>query len=103
MSEEEVVVGLLAWLIAFGFLGRYVSQQCGRSTTEGIFLGCIFGPLGAILVAIMPRPTESDSEWKTRLLESVARIEEDVKWQRSQKEKEIVRSKASHSGKPSIE
>jgi hypothetical protein len=39
----------------WGGLGYYVARQCGRNFVEGFVLGFLFGPFGAILVALLPR------------------------------------------------
>jgi hypothetical protein len=39
---------------AFGLLGAYVADQKGRGKTEGFWLGLLFGPLGVLVVALLP-------------------------------------------------
>jgi hypothetical protein len=41
-------IGLAAW-VAFVGLGAYVASQKRRSLTEGLILGLLFGPIGAIV------------------------------------------------------
>jgi hypothetical protein len=50
--EVVIVLGLI-WL-ASGVLGRYVALQKGRSAGEGFALGFLFGPLGALIEALLP-------------------------------------------------
>ena len=44
----------LSWFVVFAFLGGYVADKCGRGIREGFLLGGLFGPLGVILVALLP-------------------------------------------------
>lgn len=44
---------LLSALI-FGGLGLYIAGEKGRSGAEGFALGCLFGPVGAIIEALLP-------------------------------------------------
>lgn len=46
---------LVIWIVIFWALGDYVARQTGRSATEGVLLGLLLGPLGLILVALLPR------------------------------------------------
>lgn len=39
----------------FGTLGTWVAKQCGRADNEGLFLGMLLGPLGVLIVAMLPR------------------------------------------------
>ncbi len=47
----EVV--LFLWFI-FGILGAWISSQKGRSGGEGFALGCLFGPIGVLVAALLP-------------------------------------------------
>jgi len=47
----EVV--LFLWFI-FGILGAWIASQKGRSGGEGFALGCLFGPIGALIAALLP-------------------------------------------------
>ena len=49
------VVGAIVFCAGWGCLGYYVAKQCGRNVVEGFVFGFILGPLGVILVALMPR------------------------------------------------
>jgi hypothetical protein len=47
----------LVWLVAagvFGGLGWWIATQRRRSPWEGFALGALFGPLGAVIEALMP-------------------------------------------------
>ena len=44
---------LIVWLM-FGFLGRWIASQKGRSKAEGTVLGCVFGPFGCLIEAVLP-------------------------------------------------
>lgn len=46
------------WLIVasvFAVFGSWVSGQCGRRQGEGFLLGLLFGPVGVIVSALLPR------------------------------------------------
>lgn len=45
---------LLAVGVIFGGLGAYIAGQKGRAPAEGAVLGFLFGPLGALIEAILP-------------------------------------------------
>jgi hypothetical protein len=44
---------LVLWLV-FAALGHYVALQKGRPAAEGLILGFLFGPLGCLIVAMLP-------------------------------------------------
>lgn len=48
------VLFIVVWIVVFGGLGYYISTQKGREPAEGMILGAIFGPLGAIIAALLP-------------------------------------------------
>jgi hypothetical protein len=53
---------LLVWLgvaVLFACLGIYVAEQCGRKSSEGFLLGLMFGPLGVVIVGLLPKPPQS--------------------------------------------
>ena len=50
----KVLAAVGVYAALFGFLGHYVAERCRGNTTEGMILGAVFGPLGVILVALMP-------------------------------------------------
>jgi hypothetical protein len=73
--------GAIVYAIAMGFVGGYVAEEKGRSTTEGALFAIFFGPLGLILEACMPTlgemtveiNREEDEESKVRAnLEALA-------------------------------
>jgi hypothetical protein len=48
---------MLLWLIGgiiFALLGSWISRQKNRREGEGLALGCMFGPIGAIIAALLP-------------------------------------------------
>jgi hypothetical protein len=60
---------LVLWLI-FAGLGYYVAVQKGRPEAEGLVLGFLFGPLGCLIVALLPSgppagrsPGHADRAW----------------------------------------
>jgi hypothetical protein len=53
--DPSLILGLVvASAVVFGSLGIYVAAQKGRSPGEGFVLGAIFGPLGCLIVALLP-------------------------------------------------
>ena len=50
---ELLIILLIVWA-AFGALGYYIATQKGRPQAEGLLLGFLFGPLGVLLVALLP-------------------------------------------------
>lgn len=103
--DPDIIRGVLvADAIICGMLGAFVAATCGRGLIEGVVHGAILGPFGLILLALYPRPgNEGASEAVDRKTANqlLADIHAELKWQREQKEKEIVRAKAAQSNKPS--
>jgi MFS family permease len=48
------VVALLVYAIVFGGLGLFVANAKNRPSGEGFCLGLLFGPLGALIEALLP-------------------------------------------------
>jgi len=51
----------MEWVVFFGFiavvfavLGAYIAAQKNRDQGEGLLLGCLFGPLGVLIEALLP-------------------------------------------------
>jgi hypothetical protein len=53
-ATSTVLLLVIAWLLHAG-LGYYVGEQTGRGGGEGFVLGLLFGPIGAIVAALLPR------------------------------------------------
>ena len=49
----EIIIGLIIWIIMV-WVGGSISHGKGRSKNEGQALGCLLGPLGVIIAAVMP-------------------------------------------------
>jgi hypothetical protein len=49
-------LGLLGWTVFWGGFGAYICNQKGRSEGEGIIFGALLGPLGLLIVALLPPP-----------------------------------------------
>lgn len=45
-------------LLASGTFGAWVAQQKRRSGGEGFLLGCLFGPFGILIEALLPAGDE---------------------------------------------
>jgi hypothetical protein len=56
----------------FAFFGRWVAYQCGRESIEGFVLGLLFGPLGVIVEALLPK-FPSDMQVRRALNEAIVR------------------------------
>ena len=50
---------LLIVAVIFACFGGYVANQKGRDVGEGIMLGLLFGPLGVVVVALLPSKAKS--------------------------------------------
>src|SRR5262249_30419438 len=50
-----LLVLIPAWFSLVG-LGAYAAAQKGRPRAEGATLGLLFGPLGCLIVALLPEP-----------------------------------------------
>jgi hypothetical protein len=48
--------------IVFGTLGSWIAGQKNRSQGEGFALGCLFGPFGALIAALMPTLSDHRQE-----------------------------------------
>jgi hypothetical protein len=51
---EVFLVIFVVMGVVFGLLGAWIASQKNRSEGEGLALGCIFGPFGALIEALMP-------------------------------------------------
>ena len=49
-----IVLAFIVGLIILGILGAWVSAQKNRDGLEGFLLGCLFGPLGVLIAALLP-------------------------------------------------
>lgn len=52
----------LAGLVFAGVLGSWISMQKGRDSTEGLALGCLLGPIGWIIAALLPNQRSQADE-----------------------------------------
>lgn len=50
---DAVWIGLAAW-VGSAVLGAWVAAQKSRATSEGFALGCLFGPFGVLIEALLP-------------------------------------------------
>jgi hypothetical protein len=48
-----IVLGLIGLMIC-GWLGSYAASAKGRSGSEGWLFGCLLGPFGILIVAMLP-------------------------------------------------
>jgi hypothetical protein len=51
--EPLWIVAGVGWLLLIG-LGVYVAGEKGRATGEAVALAALFGPLGVLVVALLP-------------------------------------------------
>ena len=68
MEMEDSLMGIGQWLLLFGVFwmaiwggfGSYIASQKGREDGEGMIFGAILGPIGLLVIAILPekRPSE---------------------------------------------
>ena len=50
-----LLLGLI-WMLLWGGFGVYMAQQKGRSEGAGVVFGVLLGPLGLLLLALLPPP-----------------------------------------------
>lgn len=62
VSSISILEIVLTWSIVFGLFGMYVAAQVRRKIAEGLILGVLFGPLGVIIVALLPADETIDVE-----------------------------------------
>jgi len=62
---DAVWIGLAAW-VGSAVLGAWVAAQKSRSTFEGFALGCLFGPFGVLVEALLPVPRIKSAVPKVR-------------------------------------
>jgi hypothetical protein len=65
MDTIAGMVYVVVWMVTavvFACLGAYVASQCGRWVVEGVSLGFLFGPLGVLVVAVLPRGRRSNTD-----------------------------------------
>ncbi len=74
-----VLIGVGLFALVCGLVGAWVSDQVGRPTVEGWWLGVFFGPLGLILEACLPTGLEQ------RVLAA-----QEKEWQRASERRQVV-------------
>ena len=55
----ELLVAIAVFICVFAGLGSWITSQKRRSAVEGFIVGGLFGPLGCLIVALLPngKPT----------------------------------------------
>jgi hypothetical protein len=51
---EGILLVCLVGGVVFGMLGTWIASQKNRDSGEGFALGCLFGPFGALVEALLP-------------------------------------------------
>ncbi len=69
MCEFLSIIAII-WLV-MGGLGAFVAMKKGRSPTEGLIMGFLFGPFGVLITALLPtngdlRQTVPTGFWEHR-------------------------------------
>lgn len=54
---ELALLFAVGWCVSFGGFGAWISVQKRRPGFEGFAAGAIFGPLGCVIVALLPTIT----------------------------------------------
>jgi uncharacterized membrane protein YeaQ/YmgE (transglycosylase-associated protein family) len=57
--EVFLLIALIISGTIFGCLGSWIASQKKRDQGEGFALGCLFGPFGALIEALLPAMSES--------------------------------------------
>jgi hypothetical protein len=65
----QAIIRLAALFLSFGGYGACAARWRGRPRFEGFSWGFIFGPLGVLMIALMPGPpdkgpTETEADFK---------------------------------------
>jgi hypothetical protein len=68
---EFLIVGVF-WIVILGGVGYWIAQQKRRSEVEGAALGCLLGPIGWIIEAVLPtgEPPTAGNGTPTRVIAS---------------------------------
>lgn len=59
------IIGIGAYFVVMGFFGVYVADKKGRGATEGFLFSVLLGPLGLIILGLLPniqKPVESQAD-----------------------------------------
>jgi CDP-diglyceride synthetase len=51
---EGYIIGYLIFTTIMGFIGIYIAEEKGRSSSEGFLFGFFFSVIGLIIVAVLP-------------------------------------------------
>jgi hypothetical protein len=75
-----VGVGSLAWILGWAALGLYIAAEKNRDLVEGGLIGGLFGPIGVLVVAMLPakQPPASRPESGINLYGPDAEQDDDV-------------------------
>jgi hypothetical protein len=60
-TRDLVMIGLgciVVWVALFGILGSYIARQTGRNESEGFWFSVLLGPLGVLIVLLLPPPKD---------------------------------------------
>lgn len=67
-----LLLGGLFWMMVWGGFSVYVAGQKGRSVNEGMVFGALLGPIGLLVLAMLPpasqtrEPVKVVYEWRPR-------------------------------------
>jgi len=71
MSYWALFLGIaLISALIFGPMGSQIAKQKQRDPIEGLFLGVLFGPLGAIAEVLLPRGPAQASSGRSSIADS---------------------------------
>jgi hypothetical protein len=64
VSDVVVAVGpLLFWGVVFGGIGHLIGSRRGMRPVKGILIGILLGPIGWILLAVIPTSEQEQERW----------------------------------------
>lgn len=57
--QHWIMLAMVGWGCVFGGFGAYIASQKGRSEGEGMAFGFCLGPIGLLIVSILPNVEKS--------------------------------------------
>jgi hypothetical protein len=57
--QHWIMLAMVVWGCVFGGFGAYIASQKGRAEGEGMAFGFFLGPIGLLIIAILPDVAKS--------------------------------------------
>jgi hypothetical protein len=95
--EVFVLLLVVGVVFVFGALGSWIAMQKNRDNSEGFALGCIFGPLGVLIEALLPtlsdHSSQKDSDHSSQKDEAIVLTVTSEQWEAIRKREAEDRAK----------